>query len=146
MKDVLLYTQSRPQSQADRDDQTQVTKPTREQRDLTMLGIPYSKEDQTRMDKERVDVKCWRTARNIGTALGIPGFFDALAVFVQESRKKSDGVATPPHLVDRLEADSAWAGDCFAGLHNSVLCWERDGRDNKTPDKLVEQHAYCSPR
>ena len=82
MKDVLLYTQSRLQSQADRDNQTQVTKPTREQRDLTMLEIPCSEEDQARMDKERVDVKCWRTARNIGTALGIPGFLDALAVFV----------------------------------------------------------------
>ena len=58
MKDVLLYTQSRPQSQADRDNQTQVTKPTREQRDLTMLEIPCSKEDQARMDEEWVDLKC----------------------------------------------------------------------------------------
>ena len=146
MKDVLLYIQSQPQSQADWDDQMQVTKPTREQRDLTMLGIPCSEEDQARMDEERVDVKCWRTARNIGTALGIPSFLDALAVFVRESQKKRDSVATPPHLVDRLEADSAWAGDCFVSLHNSVLCWKRDGRDNKASDKLVKQHAYCSPR
>ena len=48
--------------------------------------------------------------------------------------------------MDRLEANPAWVADYYVSLHNSVLCWERDGRDNKAPDKLVERHAYCSPR
>ena len=146
MNDVLLFTQTQPQSQADLDSQVQVTKCTRDPIDLTGLEIPCSEVDEAQMLEKRLKVNCWRTAKDMDTALEIPSFLDALAVFVRESRRKQDGVATASHLMDRLETDPAWVGDCYVSLHNSISCWERDGRDNMAPDKLVERHAYCSPR
>ncbi|MCJ1470491.1 hypothetical protein MMC07_009137 [Pseudocyphellaria aurata] len=147
MGDVLLFTQSQPRSQADVDSEVQVTKPTRDPVNLTKLRFPCGKHSEAEMLVRWMKVKYWRTARDMDAAVGIPCFLDALAVFVWESRRKKAGVATAPHLIDHLEPNVAGClKNCYVSLHNSMSCWERDGKDNNASKKLVERHAYCSPR
>lgn len=103
----------------------------------TDLKIPCCEEVEAEMRERRLKVNRWRMARDMDNAVEIPGFLDSLAVFVRESRNEYDGVATASHLMDRREADSAWVGDYYISLHNSLSCWERDGRDKRRPTNLL---------
>ena len=127
MADILLFSQTKPQSQADLDSIIQVTKPTRDPIDLTRINIACCEEVEAEMRLQRLKVTCWRRAKDMDDVVEVPGFLDALAVFVQERRSKDKGMVTASHLMDRREPDSAWVEDYYVSLHNSLFCWERDG-------------------
>lgn len=122
MKDVLLFTQTNPQSQADVDSQSQVTTPTRDPIDLTALGIPCGKEEAADMEEYGLKSACWRQARSVGDMIEIYDFLDALAVFVRESKIKNDGTGAAQANADRQENNPAWVGDYYISIHSSLKC------------------------
>lgn len=149
MADVLLFTQTNPRTQVDVDSQIQVTKPTRDPIDLSGLGILCSAADSGGPEELGLKASCWKKARDVSQAVKIPDFLDALAVFVRESRIKHDGsVHAQPAAAfdaDRREADPTWVGNYYISLHSSISCWERDGKDSRATEQLVQRHAVCSP-
>lgn len=145
MEDVLLYTATKPQSQADIASQLQVTKTTRDPIVLTSLRIPCSKETCDEMGRYQLKLDSWRRAKDLQTIVLLGDFVDALAVFVRQRRNRLDGVTPEAHLLDRREPDPAWVEEYFVSLHSSITCWERDGKGGEAIDKLAERHARCSP-
>ena len=58
MDDVLLFTLTQPQSQADVDSQIQVIRHTRDPIDLTNVGIPCCEKAKAEIKERRLNVKC----------------------------------------------------------------------------------------
>lgn len=145
MEDVLHYTATSQESQADVDARVHLTKATRDPVDLTSLQIPYDSEVEDELAGYKLKLNCWRRAKDVQSVVQIPDFIDALAVFVRESRKKFDGHMPVGDETDRREPSATWVEDYYISLHGSISCWERDGKDSNSTDTLVERHARCSP-
>lgn len=56
-----------------------------------MLEIPCCEEDEARMQKEQVDVKRWRRARNIDVALEIPVFLMPWRCLSEKAKRNVTG-------------------------------------------------------
>ena len=145
MEDVLLFTESKTKSQPDIDLEVQTIKSTRDPLDLTILNIPCDIDTLAEMKLYKLKSSCWRQVGSVNDALNLSDFIDALAVFVRESRCKIDGNIDDEQTMDCRESDPSWILTYCMSIHSSIICWERDGKNNQHVDRLVERHAICAP-
>ena len=92
-----------------------------------------------------INPNLWRRACEIQTRLGINEFVIKLASFVRECRKRVDGIQATDSDVERLERDAAWAQDLPVGIHHSMICYIRRGKDSRDLNRPYKVRARCNP-
>ena len=89
-----------------------VTCPSRDPLPLTLFNERSQKfsEHRYRYDKESLDSRYWCKAIDLAEAIDIPDFLPALATFVREQRKLTDGLLSSNYEVDRRGEESEMGG------------------------------------
>lgn len=93
----------------------------------------------------RLGTAKWRHAMTMGHHLRIPGFIDALAVFVREERRRLDGIRSGDAEMERCELDPAWVNKYPVCIHPSINCWKDGPPQLSDLEPRVKEKLRCSP-
>ena len=100
---------------------------------------------ETAMTKGGLDSRYWCKAVDFAEAIDIPDFLPALATFVREQRKLTDGLLTSNYEVDKREKNSKWVEQLYVSTHGSLTCWTCNGVDSSNLEKPVKEKVRCHP-
>jgi hypothetical protein len=98
-----------------------------------------------RLRERKINTNLWRTAMEVQQRTGIADLISKIAAFVRECRKQVDGVERTDQDVDRLETDPGWVSIMPVGIHHSVACYIRLGKDASDPNRFDRIFARCTP-
>ena len=147
MEDVLLHDDTNQTSMPKNMLDALVTCPSRDPLPLTLFNERSQKfsEHRYRYDKESLDSRYWCKAIDLAEAIDIPDFLPALATFVREQRKLTDGLLSSNYEVDRREKNPKWVEELYVSTYGSLTCWTRSGADSSNLEKPVKEKVRCKP-
>ncbi|KAK2629474.1 hypothetical protein QTJ16_000294 [Diplocarpon rosae] len=84
------------------------------------------------------------SAGEAARGINLPGFLEALALFVYQERRRYQGYSIPFDYAQLCLKDSAWVADYPIVFLGAVKCWKRSGKDETDSEAMVEEILRCS--
>ncbi len=126
--DINLFSSTEIVIQADENTALQVNSVGGAKKIREELKWCIERSERLRLGHSQLSCNYWCLARTATDKAGVPGFIDALAVFIKQKQAKIRGV---DNVGDerRKKVDSSWARKYPIQVHGSITPWKAKGDD-----------------
>ncbi len=92
----------------------------------------------------RLDSKKWCFTSTLMKNLNILEFLNALTVFIRESCNVIDEIQVFNHDLDKRVKNAVDAESCFITIHDSLICWKWDEKNENDLNSFVKDRVICA--
>ena len=141
MRDILNYRASRSITQAEKNNRVKMIKSFK----LLNLSKWYlNSVELSNLQEMGLLKRYWREIRVIALYLKVLNLVDALAVFINECRKRIDCINILDSELDCRDPDPSWVSSYHISIHPSITCWKRD-KNLVNMEELSSELLRCNP-
>ena len=112
--------------------------------DLSKLSIFVSHAQCYQILNARLDSKKWCFAFTLMKNLDIFEFLNALTVFIREFRNVIDKIQVFNHDLDKRVKNAVNAESCFITIHDFLVCWKWNEKNENNSNSLVKDRVICA--
>ncbi len=112
--------------------------------DLSKLSISVSHAQCYQILNARLDSKKWCLASTLMKNLDILEFLNALTVFIREYCNVIDEIQVFNHDLDRWVKNAVDAESCFITIHDFLVCWKWDEKNENDLNSFVKDRVICA--